>query len=343
VKSAVFRADASPEIGLGHVMRCSHLATALVARGWRCCLASNAQTIDYVNASIIWPGPLLTLDSDAAAEPVSFEAHAPQGRWDLLICDHYQRGLDFETACRPFVDKIAIIDDLPTRHHDADYLLDQTYGRREVEYDGLTPGHCRVLTGSDFALLGPSFQKLRATALKRRKGLIKRILVCVGGSNPCNILDVIITAIKDAQLGLGSDIVIGPLVEEPDRIALAAALIEPRPEIHINTRDMAALMTEADVAIGVAGTTSWERCCLGLPALIMTSADNQKDVAAVLSDVGACRLIGDVSDIGADAIARHLSEFVSDVQSVQHMTVAASGICDGQGAAKVAEILSRSS
>jgi UDP-2,4-diacetamido-2,4,6-trideoxy-beta-L-altropyranose hydrolase len=50
---------------------------------------------------------------------------------------------------------------------------------------------------------------------------------------------------------------------------------------------MAQLMAEADVAIGAGGSASWERCSVGLPALAVVTADNQRRVIEDLCDFGA--------------------------------------------------------
>ncbi len=339
MKSAVFRADASPEIGVGHVMRCTYLAEKLVERGWECCLAGSATTIDFLNTGLSWPGRFLMLECSEESEAALIRENGGQAKWDLLVCDHYGRGLSFEAACRNWAHRIFVIDDLPTRKHDADYLLDQTYERDLAAYKGLLPDACEVLAGPEFALLGPDFSKFRAASIHRRRGRVEKIMVCVGGSNPHGILQKIVGAIGESKLGLKSDIVIGPMVEDTDQIVAEASTIDPAPTVHFNTGEMARLMAEADLAIGVAGTTSWERCCLGLPAMIMTSADNQKDIAAALSGAGACRLIGETAEITAAEIADHLLNMVSDPVSVRRMATVASGICDGAGAEKVAFIL----
>lgn len=341
MKSALFRADASPEIGAGHVMRCSHLAEALTSSGWECTLAGKPGTLEFLNTLHSWPGRYLVLDGSEEEEPAFIKANGGQAEWDLLICDNYERGIDFETTSRSWANSILVIDDLPNRNHDTDILLDQTYGRHQDEYAGLLPKDCRVYTGATFALIGAKFKKLRASSLARRHGPVRKIFVSVGGGNPGGVLGTIVKAIKIAGLRLESHIVIGPMTEETDAIIAEASLIDPQPVIHYGTRDMAALMAEADIAIGVAGTTSWERCCLGLPAIIMSAADNQRDVAKALSNSGACLLIGDAAKTDADNIARHLQELITNHEARWSMAKTASTICDGEGTMKIASILDK--
>ena len=54
---------------------------------------------------------------------------------------------------------------------------------------------------------------------------------------------------------------------------------------------MAELISKCDLAIGAAGTTAWERCCLGLPSIIITIADNQTAVAEGAIECGESGMV----------------------------------------------------
>ena len=335
MKSVVFRADAAPDIGLGHVIRCTHLARALTANGWQCTLAGTSETIEFVSARGDWPGQYIILDCTDQSEPERIALARVGANWDLLVCDHYKRGIAFESACRDAVDHILVIEDVPNRPHEADILLDQTQGRQGLEYSTLVPNNCRVFCGPAYALLGAEYSLLRQAALQRPRKAVENVMVCVGGGNPYNLIETIIEALAIARLNLRVDIVIGGMVNDKEAIIGQALSLEPEPTLHIDTRNMAKIIARSDLAIGVSGSTSWERCCLGLPALIMTSADNQMEIGRRLAESGAAISMGDGSQIQAETIAEFLASIVENPKGLADMSNIASSICDGAGATKL--------
>ncbi|MEL6679530.1 MAG: UDP-2,4-diacetamido-2,4,6-trideoxy-beta-L-altropyranose hydrolase, partial [Pseudomonadota bacterium] len=237
---------------------------------------------------------------------------------------------------------IAVLDDLPGRPHDCDLLVDQTFERDQEDYAGIVPRHTMLLTGSDHALLRAPFARLRSASLARRQaGRVDRILVALGLTDVGGITRLVVAALLDGLRGrdLGIDVVIGGRAESR-RFLETLADEEPSVTLHIDTNDMPRLIAEADIVIGAGGTTSWERCCLGAPTLLLVLADNQEDVARRLSLTGAATpfrpdaltdLVGEL-----DALSRRPDR-------VQEMSKAASVICDGLGVGHVADWLEASS
>ena len=177
--TVVFRADASEEIGGGHIMRCLTLAEALTGAGWHVGFAVNDQALSVVP----W---LAEAVEDVLVLGEGDETSAMMERWAegvaLLVVDHYERDIAFERSCRPWTAAILAIDDLANRQHRVDVLLDQTHGRDESDYRTLTGPNCRLLLGARFALLRPQFQTNRRRALARRENTAsaKRLLISFG-------------------------------------------------------------------------------------------------------------------------------------------------------------------
>lgn len=310
-KLAIFRFEASATIGAGHAIRSCVLADALREEGWDCKVVTTATTYDFIR----------NLERFERINPENFQ-QLPLV-CDLLVIDNYDLDYVYETRFRDYAEKIMVIDDLANRHHDCDILLDQTYGRGAVEYKDLVPSHCKILAGSDYVLLRKEFREMRAKALEKRRNTteIKRILISMGGSDQHAYILKALSMIKYSDFEGVIDIVLGFDSVNLESITNYIVELPNKCNIHVNA-DMSKLMYEADLAIGAAGTSVWERCCLGLPQVLIEIADNQKEIYRALSDLVG--LLG-INEINSQNYLEFSNRFAK--------------IVDGLGSEKVAGIL----
>ena len=322
---AVFHADASVAVGTGHVRRSLVLADALAERGWSCAFDVPDGTGNLV--------PSLAESRHA----IGFSGSA----CDLLVVDDYGWSEPDETPWRSRARKILVIDDLADRRHVCDVLLDQTAGRRTEEYAGLVPQDCRVLVEAEYALLRPEYARLRPSALARRDGTgtVKRILLTMGGTDPTNATERVLDGIRDAGIVADVDVVLGHGAPHAGRVRAVAETMGPRVSVAVDVSDMAERMTAADFCFGAAGSTAWERCCLGLPTAMIVIAENQTRIAAELDHAGAAVDLGRLETVTPSAIADVLQRFANDSDSLHRMSEQAAAICDGRGRERVLEAL----
>lgn len=330
-KLAVFRADAAPEVGLGHVMRCSALAELIYECGWDCAFALSAD--GAASAAALSPRWMVQIlpKTDAPGEAIALSRHWREG-CDLLIVDHYGRDALFESGCRDWARRILVIDDLVDRPHDCDVLLDPSPDPREDAYADLISPRCRVLAGLSHALLRPQFAVLRPAALARRGEARepRRMLVSMGGMDAANLTTRVLNAIAIAAPNLDIDVVLGAGAPPLDAIRACAAAND-RISLHVGVEDMASLMAASDLAVGAGGTSSWERCCLGLPSLVLVAADNQRPGAQFLASRGAALVIDDDMAPAPSHIAAQLQRLLGDAPLRRTLAENAAALCDGSG------------
>jgi UDP-2,4-diacetamido-2,4,6-trideoxy-beta-L-altropyranose hydrolase len=347
-----FRVDAGMEMGLGHVMRCLALADALhakgasitfvsgrVPKGVQSMIAERGYDLHLLSAASLadngdslahshWLGRSQLSDAE---ETVSALSGTP---CDWLIVDHYALDAKWEALSRAVANRVMAIDDLADRHHDADVLLDQNcYRGLETRYNGRVRDECVLLLGPTYALLRPEFARLR-DATPSRDGVVRRILVLLGGVDPSNVTETVVRAI--ASLGPAApavDVVIGG--EHPARVRIQALCAEFRFGYYVQTNEIARLMAAADLAVGATGATSWERCCLGLPTIGMTLAANQAPIAEALAMRGAILNLGDAAALSVNDIAAAIERLLGDPRRVAAMSTAAREVVDGSGAERV--------
>jgi len=360
-RTAVFRVDASLEMGTGHVMRCLTLANALQAQGRDChfiCREHPGNLIEYVRQQGHKVHPLACI-SDAAMDETPIHAHwlgATQAQ-DAVLCaailstiqphwlvvDHYALDAHWEQKLKPYCQNIMVIDDLADRPHQCDVLLDQTLGRDPLDYQPWVPADCRVLCGAQYALLRPEFASQRTYSLQRRcQAPLRHILVSMGGVDKDNATGQILTALATAELPTDCTItvVMGATAPWIEAIRQQVSSMPMAVLVRSGVSNMAQLMADSDLAIGAAGATSWERCCLGLPTIMVVLADNQKTAAAELQKQGAVIAFKldyeSVSELG-----NLISRLNGDLTLLTRMSESARKITDGQGVNRVVTLLSR--
>lgn len=354
--NVIFRADASLEIGSGHVMRCVTLAEALRAVGVECqfiCRAHPGHLIDNIERKGFKVHVLPSAKTNegmqfAVAEAIPAHAHWLGVGWeqdarecagvlsrvqpDWLVVDHYGLNSRWERQLAPWYRKLLVIDDLADRAHLCDLLLDQNLVHSVDDYAELVPDHCEVLSGARYALLRPEFAELRDYSLQRREPpKLKQILISMGGVDQPNATGQVLKALRDCSLPLDCQItvVMGATAPWLKEVKVAAASMPWPTEVVVNISDMAQRMAASDLAIGAAGSTSWERCCLGLPTLMVILAKNQIDAAIALQVAGAALLVGEVTDIEKNL--GPMIEASKPSESLKRMSDAASRICKGDG------------
>lgn len=329
----VFRVDGGPAIGGGHLARCLALAGALMEHGWRCAFAVSTETAATMPA-LAKSGHELVALTGPDSEPVALADHWRDGA-TLLIVDHYGRDREFEAACRPWTKHILVIDDLADRAHDCDWLLDPTSGRKPEDYRFLVPAACHMLLGPSYALLRPEFATARPAALQRRSNpALHRILLSFGSTDPLNATGACLDALAQLGFDFAFDVVLGAAAAHLNAVHRRVAQI-PGARLHVETDDMAALMAQADCALGGNGATSWERCCLGLPAVTAILADNQRGIAEALAEAGAVTMAGEWNPAMAGDLVRELAALTP--ARLARMAAAAAGICDGLGIFRAAD------
>jgi len=364
-----FRVDASLLIGSGHAMRCLTLADALKAQGVECqfiCREHPGNLIEHIknkgyNVATLPANErgLLALDKGQAEPMCAVYADwlgVPQlqdaaecavilseFRPDWLIVDHYALDASWEKLLQPHYRQLMVIDDLANRPHHCTLLLDQTFGRSAADYEPWVSAGCTVLCGSQYALLRPEFAALRPYSLKRRENpQLEHLLISMGGVDKDNATGLVLQALKHCVLPphCRLTVVMGASAPWLTEVRQQAEQLPWATEVRINISDMAQLMAESDLAIGAAGSTSWERCCLGLPTVMVVLADNQKQVAQGLEQVGAVYALQGSQQI-TDRLPCLLPSLVSSSAHRVAMSQAARRIADGNGVASVIQQLER--
>lgn len=368
--NVAIRADASSRIGLGHLARCLTLAKTLTKRGATVhfvCRAHPGNQIGMLEVEgysvsrlpppseqpvfdgdyTAWLGVSQDQDADETSESLDrLITSGNASQWDWIIVDHY--GLDdtWERQLRSVSERILVIDDLANRPHDCDVLLDQNFSNSPSErYAQLLPKQANMLLGPDFALLKPQYVKFRQTLKRCLVGngdshlRVRRVFIFFGGSDLENLTGRCLEALSVPELSrVAVDVVVG--VNNPHKDVLARQgkcrglvyLHEPRSHL-------ADLIAGADLAVGAGGTTMWERCCLGLPSVVISIADNQKPACRSLAGANIIEYLGHYTEVKTQAIALAILGLINAPNRWTELAQRSASLVDGLGVQRVVDVI----
>lgn len=359
-----FRVDASHQIGTGHTVRCLTLADQLRSRGAVCHFLQRRHAghmIDVIRDR--------GFEVHALSEPVQFESRSPAVNYrawlgveekedaqetghtlsaigaDQVVVDHYGIGAMWHSDIRRLVRSIVVIDDLANRFLDCDVLLNQNFADDlHNRYNTLVPEHCIKLLGPNFALINPVYGMARRFTEPRR-GSVARVMISFGGSDSQDLTGLTLRTLSRPEfVNLAIDVVLGQNYSHTETLKAMAAkrgavmVYGPQPTL-------LPLMLRADLAVGGGGATMWERCCVGLPSVVVPIAENQQPATAALAQVEACWALSPISSTQAnesafeEELALAVHAFMSDSRLTMRIAESGWRLGEGRGAAAVAEVL----
>jgi UDP-2,4-diacetamido-2,4,6-trideoxy-beta-L-altropyranose hydrolase len=331
--------EASAAIGGGHLARCLALATVLVDTH------DVHLSVNDSAASLIPNGQVTLLPPwpDACPEAgMSALTSGALGKFDIAFIDHYHLEAATERGLRGVATRIAVIDDLADRDHDCDLLIDATPGQTARRYVDRLPTGCTVLAGADYALLRPEFLAARLNASRERKSEGRRVLVSMGATDPAGATSIVLGALQALTRTIAVTVVLSRSARHLAEIEAMLPHLGYPARLVCDPPSMAAIYADHDVAIGAPATSALERCCLGLPSLLIETADNQRDLGAALASSGATRLLGRLGTVAPRDIASALDALIDDTEHLRRLRTAGQRLVDGRGAARVTANLAAS-
>ena len=332
----IIRADASVSIGTGHVMRCLALAQAWQEVGGGVVFVM-AESTPAIEGRILSEGmDVVRLKRSATAQEArDLSAVAGERRAAWIVVDGYQFDSEYQRSLKNAGLKVLFVDDLgQCEHYFADIVLNQNAHATGEMYTNRDPG-TRLLLGAGYAMLrsefGPWREWRRSIASPARS-----VLVTMGGSDPDNFALRVIDAMRHVKVaGLEVVVVAGGSCPHFDVLEQSAKQSPVRVRLLRDVTNMPELMVRADVAVSAAGTTCAELCLLGLPALLVDVAENQRPVAEDLNRRQVAIHLGSSKDVTATELARQLQLLLLSTELRVSLSRHAREFVDGDGVKRV--------
>jgi UDP-2,4-diacetamido-2,4,6-trideoxy-beta-L-altropyranose hydrolase len=313
---AVFRCDASVSLGIGHVMRCLAFAETLASVGWTCRFATGPETVAAVPA--------------LAASGCEIGNANDLDDASIALFDHYGIDACIERPARERGATVVAFDDLADRSHDCAILVDPTPSRKPQDYAPYVPQDCRLMLGPMHAIIRAPWLLHRADSRARlaQPVLVKTIVVSMGGTDPLRATGRVLKALEAAHDGASIEVILGAGSPGCEEIAQAA---DRNVTLHVDPADPAQIVAGADMVIGAPGTSSFERAVLGMPAILIPLAENQRLVAQTFMDAGAAEIVPAALLDLPTALGEKIAAFVADAGRRATMSRNAAALTDGRG------------
>ncbi len=331
------RVDANSHIATGHMMRCLSIAAAISKTGAACvffvadrdaaafahegghaCVVLNSRWDDLEPEA----GPLL----DALQE---------RGIAKLLV-DTYCATPAYLNQLRAGA-KVIYIDDLNACRWPADMLINYNIYSDQFDYPRLYQDTgTQLLLGCEYAPLRDEFSGLAPAA----RDSVKKVLVTTGGTDPHNTAGVLLGQIYERGLfaEIEFHVIAGRLSAHADSLRLLAGK-RPGFVVHTDVRRMAELMQSCDLAVTAGGSTLYELCACGLPAVTLSFADNQLYAVKTFDGQGLMPYAGDMREDAAacvEAVLFHLEALINDPARRRQAADSIRLRVDGKGAERIA-------
>jgi UDP-2,4-diacetamido-2,4,6-trideoxy-beta-L-altropyranose hydrolase len=340
--SLLMRADASREIGSGHIMRCLALAKAWQSGGGTVC-CTMAESIPALENRLTREGIVLKqIDAEAGttADLEMTVAEARLAKAARLVVDGYRFGPDYLRQLRAAgIPVLFLDDDGRFEFYTADVVLNQNISANADMYLN-RESFTQLLLGSQFALLRPEFLAESRTR-EHPEGACK-VLVTMGGSDPNNVTRKVLLALSRTRTDLETTIVLGSGYSQASELRSLVKQLSLNICVEQNPEDMAPLMRWADVAISGAGGTCWELGYSGLPSIVIALSRDQQGIARGLAENGIAVSLGWHANLSEERIGEALSSLLVDREGRREMSERGRELVDGQGAARVVRFLKNS-
>ena len=337
----LIRADAGVQMGTGHVMRCLALAQAWQDAGGLAVFLS-APLPPALEARLRAEGmATVTVTSwvGGAADAQETARHARSVGAAWVVLDGYQFDAAYQKALKDAGPRLLVLDDNgEAGAYHADLVLNQNVHARPEWYANRAPD-TRLRLGTRYALLRREFLA-QSDRQRETPETAYKVLVTLGGSDPDNVTLKVLEALTLVSSNrLEATVVLGG--GNPHRAGLedAASRAAFPIRVIVNALNMPELMADADLAVSAAGSACWELAFLGVPALLLVTADNQRGIAQGLHEAGVAESRGWARDATPTALAEALTRLAQDAPRRVEMSHRARALVDGRGAARVLEAM----
>jgi UDP-2,4-diacetamido-2,4,6-trideoxy-beta-L-altropyranose hydrolase len=333
----IFRCDGSPDIGLGHVMRCVTLARDFQASGAgpiqflsRSLSPIVATRLEMVGFDVCWLESQLPEEDDLLR---TIEASRAAGREPaVVITDSHDFSENYYLGLKSAGRFVVSIDDLGTPRYASDLIINHHINAKDYTF---------WIGASSRLLLGPRYLPLRhefRTRLREKRAPrgSSRLIVSLGGMPVPDHLFRVMSGI-DRLLRRGHaltvTVVAGFGMNEAQRAKITKNCVVA--EVIDSEEDPAAAFAAADVAVVNGSLTAYEAAALGLPLVMIAMDPNQTDTVHGFEAAGACVVVPPIEKLDEAGLADIVERVLTNESAAAELSKRARALVDGLGGERI--------
>lgn len=329
------RTDANERVATGHVMRCMTIAEKIMVMGEKVIfLFRDLESIEVLNGKMPY---ILLQCRDSKDEIEQMKALLQKEKKVALLLDSYDFGTEYMRQFQGLA-KVITFDDMYAEKFPVDMLINYNLYYKDYDYD-IRYGKegTKLLLGGNYVPIREEFQHIEKRQAKER---VKTVMLICGGGDKYHVLKALLECFCERKLYQKYQIyVIAGVLNKDLKCLMQYEKEYQNIRIYKNVSNLAAVMKEADLMVSAASTVLYECCCVGVPTLFFTMADNQENDEKVFSEDGMMYFVGDVKRDKKKVIEQtmiKLEELSKDIGMRNNMIEKMRNKIDGKGAERIA-------
>lgn len=329
-----FRVDASPDIGIGHLMRCLALSEELRRRGHACSFLLKTAHLEVLNRikKFGWTSYLLPQTTSLQQDLDTVIKYLFDNTIDWMITDHYQIDSSYMKEIKNQGFHVMSIDDTAQMHYYSDLVVNQNVGAEKLTFSA--EPYTTLLLGPSYVILR---DELLIRAEKKNNSTVKKLLITLGGTDPDNFLLSILHSLEDMIKDIDILAVIGPFNPHGTALQAFQNTTDMRLNLIKSPPNMADMYLQADLAISAGGSSCYELAYFGIPNLMITVADNQLPIAYEMDSQRIGIYLGGKQEVQQDYLKDKVKELLMNQTLRKQMSRNGRMLVDGKGKKRIVD------
>ncbi len=338
----LIRADASKEIGTGHVMRCLALAQSWKKRGGDAAMVHavrNRSIKQRLNSEGVESRSIdAKRGGNKDARRTLQQARRIGADW--IVLDGYVFDEGYLQQIAESERQLLVIDDEANlNRYSGDFLLNQNLHASKDDYSSRVSDATRLLIGPQYALLREEFWAWKDWE-RDIPDAAKSLLVMIGGSDPDNITSEVLSSLAELDVpNMEIYAVIGGSNSHEASIREVAESL--RFDVHLfeDVQNIPELMAKVDFAVSAGGSTIWELAFMQVPTLGIARAEQEIRLLEAADERGIAKNLGGSQDLSTSELRGGIEKMALDTEYRVSMMEQGRNTVDGNGAHRVAQLM----